>query len=108
MTPGWNLTITSTQLTAGAHMLASTASRVTGVTSSCAASCTINPTNAITYPLTVPAAATAPTPVKLFNAKANTGQGTFTVTPSIAVTVSQNSFSGSYTSTITLGIVSGP
>lgn len=109
--PGWNLTITSTQLkTSGTptHTLSTTASTITGVTRSCASGTCVNPTNSITYPVAVPAGTTAPTAVKFFNAAARTGQGTFTVTPTVAVTVPQNSFSGTYTSTLTLAIVSGP
>src|SRR5436305_6069048 len=105
---GWKLTITSTQLTAGTHALSTTASKVTSVTSSCSTTCTVNPTNSVTYPVTVPAGAGPPTAVKFFNAAANTGQGTFAVTPTIKVTVPQDSFAGSYTSTLTLAIVSGP
>lgn len=111
LSPGWNLTITSTQFkTSGtpARTLSTTASKVTGVTSSCASGTCVNPTNSITYPVAVPAGATPPTAVKFFNAAARTGQGTFTITPTIAVTVPQNSFSGSYSSTLTLAIVSGP
>jgi hypothetical protein len=67
-----------------------------------------NPTNAITYPLTVPAGATAPTAVKLFNAALNTGLGRFTITPSINVTIPGNSFAGAYASTLTIAAVSGP
>lgn len=56
------------------------------------------------YPLTVPAATTAPTAVKFFNAAANTGIGTFTITPTIRVTLPANT----YTSTLTTTLVSGP
>jgi hypothetical protein len=58
--------------------------------------------------LTVPAAATAPTAVKLFNAAASTGLGRFTITPSINVTIPGNSYAGSYSSTLTIAAVSGP
>lgn len=74
---GWNLTITSTTFTTGggsAHLLATDASTITSVASSCVTpgsgtiTCT-NPSNAISYPLALPAAATAPAPVKFFNAR---------------------------------------
>jgi hypothetical protein len=107
---GWNATITSTTFTdASSHTLATSASSVSGVTSSCLAggSCTA-PTNAITYPLTVPAGATAPAAVKVFNAAANTGMGRFTVTPTIGVAVPGNAYAGTYTSTVTVAVVSGP
>ena len=108
---GWNLTITSTQFTTGGgtpHTLAANASTITGVpTPACVPTCT-NPTNAVTYPVSVPAAATAPTAVKFFNAAANTGLGSFTVTPTVGVFVPATSFAGSYSSTLTVSIVSGP
>lgn len=109
---GWNLTITSTQFTTGGgspHTLSTTASSITGVTQTCVggATCT-NATNSISYPVTVPAAASAPTSVKFFNASANTGMGKFTITPTVAVTLPANAYAGTYNSTITLAIVSGP
>jgi WxL domain surface cell wall-binding len=108
---GWNLTITSTQFTTGGgtpHTLAANASTITGVTSACATGTCTNPTNAVTYPVGVPAAATAPTAVKFFNAAANTGLGSFTVTPAVGVFVPASTFAGSYSSTLTVSIVSGP
>lgn len=108
---GWNLTITSTQFTTGGatpHTLAANASTITGVTSVCASGTCTNPTNAVAYPVGVPAGATPPTAVKLLNAAANTGLGSFTVTPTVGVFVPAASFAGSYSSTLTVSIVSGP
>lgn len=107
---GWNLTITSTTFTTGApvHTLSTTASSLTGVTSACAQGTCTNPTNAITYPVGVPAGATAPVAVKFFNSAANTGMGDFNVTPTIGVTIPANAFAGTYTSTVTTAIVSAP
>lgn len=106
---GWNLTITSTQFNTGTHTLATNASGVTSVTSSCANGgvCT-NPTNSVTYPVSVPAGSSPPAPIKFYNAVSATGVGTFTVTPTITVSVPQNSYVGSYVSTLTIAIVSGP
>ena len=67
-----------------------------------------SPTNAITYALAVPAGAGPPTAVKLFNAAAATGMGGFAITPTMQVAVPANTLAGSYTSTVTLAIVSGP
>jgi hypothetical protein len=105
---GWNETITSTQFTTGTQTLATNASSLTGVTSSCASGTCTNPTNSVTYPVAVPAAATPPTAVKFFNAAATTGMGKFTTTPTVGVFVPQSSFAGTYSSTITLAVVSGP
>ena len=106
---GWNLTITSTRFeTAGGKFFANTASQVTGVTSACAGGTCTNPTNSVTYPLTLPADTTAPTAVKLFNAAAATGLGDFTVTPTVGVSIPANAYAGTYTSTITLAVASAP
>jgi hypothetical protein len=109
---GWDLTITSTQFTTGGgtpHTLATTASTVTAATAACLAgsSCT-SPTSSITYSLNVPAGSTPPTPVKLFNAATSSGLGHNTVTPTITVAVPANTYAGSYASTLTLAVASGP
>jgi hypothetical protein len=109
---GWNVTITSTQLSTGGatpRTLATTASNVQSVASACAggASC-VNPINSVTYPFGVPAGSTAPAAVKMANAAAGTGSGIFTITPTIGVAVPANSYAGSYTSTVTIALVSGP
>jgi hypothetical protein len=105
---GWNLTVTSTTFTTGTQSLSTTASSLTGVTSACSTGTCTNPSNAQTYPITVPAAVSAPTAVKFFNTTTNNGMGKFTITPTVGVTIPQNAFAGTYTSTVTLSIVSGP
>jgi hypothetical protein len=106
---GWNLTITSTQFkTPASNTLPTTASTITGVNVTCPGGGCTNPTNSITPPIAVPAAAIAPTAVKFYNAANHTGTGTFTVTPTVQVAVAANSFAGTYASTITLAIVAGP
>jgi WxL domain surface cell wall-binding len=110
-TAGWNLTITSTQLTTTApvHTLSTSASKVTGVAvGSCTGGACVAPVNSIAFPVTVPAGSTPPTAVKLYNAKAATGEGVYAITPTIQVSVPGNSFSGSYASTLTFSVVSGP
>ena len=107
---GWNLTLTSTTFTNGASQTLSTsASTIASVAMACqgGGSCT-NATNSITYPLTIPAAATAPAAVKIFNSAATTGMGRFTITPTINVAIPGNSYAGTYTSTLTVAAVSGP
>jgi len=107
---GWNLTLTSTTFNDGAgHTLSTSASSVASVAMSCnsGGTCT-NATNSITYPVTVPAGTTAPAAVKIFNSAANTGMGRFTITPTINVAIPGNSYSGSYSSTLTVAAVSGP
>lgn len=108
---GWNETITSTQFTTGGgtpNTLAANASSLTGVAVTNGTGSNTAPTNSVSYPVGVPSAATAPAAVKFFNASANTGMGRFTLTPTVGVFVPQNSFAGTYTSTLTIAIVSGP
>ena len=112
---GWNLTITSTAFTtggSGAHVLANNASTITSVASACVtetSTCT-NPSNAVTYPLTLPAGASAPTAAKFFNADADTGLGKFTITPTISIAIPANTYASQsgYSSTLTVAVVSGP
>ncbi len=108
---GWNLTITSTQFKdATTHTFPTTASTITGVTTGCGtnSTCTL-PTNSISNTnLAVPAATVAPTAVKYLNAANATGLGTTNVNATVSVAVPANVFAGTYTSTVTVSIVSGP
>ena len=107
---GWNITSTSTTFNTGSHTLSTAATTVpTSPTVACDASvtCTTATPN-VSYPYSLPAAATAPTATKLYNATANTGMGNQTVTPSWSLAVPGNAYAGSYTSTWTLSLVSGP
>jgi hypothetical protein len=106
---GWNLTITSTTLTTGTHSLSTSASKVTGATATCAnGGICVAPTNTTSYPVSVPAASTAPAAVKFASVSASTGEGAFSMPAALQVSVPQNSFAGSYTSTVTVAVVSGP
>jgi hypothetical protein len=106
---GWNLTITSTQFSTGTRTLTTNASTVTAVSSACPnGGICINTTNSLTYPVNVPAGSSPPTANKFYNAASATGVGTFTITPTITVSLPQNSYAGSYTSTLTIALVSGP
>ena len=109
---GWNVTATSTTFTTGGpvHTLSTSATTVTSAPADAcdaSATCTLA-TNSVTYPYTLPAAAVAPTATKLYNAAANTGMGNQTVTPTWKLAVPANTFAGTYTSTWTLSLVSGP
>jgi hypothetical protein len=110
---GWNLTATSTTFTTGGgtpHLLSTSATTLTGApTDVCDASATCTlATNSVTYPYTLPAGATAPTATKMFNSAANTGLGNQTITPTWRLSVPANTFAGTYTSTWTISLVSGP
>jgi hypothetical protein len=107
---GWNATATSTTFTTGTHTLATGATTVTsapGVACDSGAACTVA-TNSVSYPYTLPAAGTAPTATKLFSAALNTGLGNQTVSPTWKLAVPASTFAGTYNSTWTLSLVSGP
>jgi hypothetical protein len=106
---GWNVSATSTTFTSGAgKTLPTTATTVTGASSVAAAgNCTV-PVNSVAYPLTLPAAATAPAAVKLFDAGVASGTGPVSVNLNTSLAVPASASSGSYSSTWTFTIASGP
>lgn len=111
---GWSITATSTTFTAAGHNLSNTATTIQGApTTACDASssCTLA-SNSITYPYVLPAAGTAPTATKMFNAAVNTGMGNQTVTPTWSLSVPSTTWAGGaanpYTATWTFTLVSGP
>jgi hypothetical protein len=110
---GWNITATSTTFstTGGTvHTLGTSATTVQGTpTVGCDSNVTCTPaTNAITFPFILPAAATAPTAQKLYNAAANTGMGNQTVTASFRLALPANTYAGTYSSTWTYSLASAP
>ena len=106
---GWNITGTSTTLTnASSQTLPTTATQVTAASKATLGSTCSIPTSSITYPLTLPAGSSPPTAVKLYNAAASTGTGPSTVTLTFQLAVLANSYKGTYASTWTFAIVSGP
>jgi hypothetical protein len=107
---GWQLQVTSTTLTTGTRNMSTTATTITGMSAlACdnAGPCTL-PTNSLTYPVTVPAAASAPTAIKFANAAIGSGTGRADWSATFSVAVPQNAFAGTYNSTLTLSVVSGP
>ena len=100
-TAGWNIAASATTLTSGSNTLP--ALQVTNGSSACAASCTTNPGNLITFPVTL-----GGTAAKIYDASANTGQGTFTVTSTFQVSYPANALPGTYTATVTLTGSTGP
>ena len=108
---GWNLTVTSTQFNDGAgHTFPTSASTITSVTSGCGtnSTCTLPTNNVTNTNLALPAGPTAPTAVKYVNAANQTGMGTANVNANVSVAVPANAFAGTYSSTVTVSIASGP
>jgi hypothetical protein len=122
---GWHVTLSATQFTNGTHVFPNTGTFVTngsvtsvtstsGPSATCTGTCTL-PTNTTTYPVGITTAATAPTPVTIFDTAAATGLGQMVIGGSAAanpvgwwVNVPASASAGSYTSTITVQIISGP
>jgi hypothetical protein len=110
---GWNLTATSTTFAAGGHTLPTTATTITSTpTVACdagATGCTTaTTTGLVSYPYSLPAAGTAPTATRMFNAAAASGMGNQTVTPTWNLAVPPSTYAGTYTSTWTVSLISAP
>jgi hypothetical protein len=73
----------------------------------CDTTCT-TATNSVGFPYTLPANGTAPTATKLFNAASTTGVGNQTILPTFTVAIPAATFAGTYSSTWTLTLASGP
>jgi hypothetical protein len=109
---GWNITATSTLFKSGTNSLpagATTISSSPGApTCDTGATCTVGGATTVAFPYSLPAAATAPTATKMVNAPAGTGMGDQTISPTWTLAIPANAYAGSYTSTWTLSLVSGP
>lgn len=105
---GWNVTATSTTFASGTRTLPTTAAQITAASvSSGSGTCSL-PVNQINYPVTVPAAASAPAAVKVFDAATGSGAGPVTVVLTANLDVPGNARVGTYASTWTLTLASGP
>jgi hypothetical protein len=122
---GWHVTTSATTFTNGAHTLPNTGTFVTNgslalvtstsaPTATCSGTCTL-PTNTTSYPVAITTATTTPTPVTIYDTQASTGLGQIIIGGSSQahpvgwwVNVPASASYGSYTSTITMQITSGP
>ena len=121
---GWHITVSATTFTSGTKSLPNPAAvDFTGSTSSiastapsatCVGSCTL-PTDTTTYPVAITTATSSPPTYTIYDTSASTGEGVMTIGGSTAtnpigwwINVPASVFSGSYTSTVTLAVVSGP
>jgi hypothetical protein len=108
--PGWHLSLTSTTFTSGVpvHTLPITSATLTGISEAAGTgNCTLA-ANSVGYPITVPAATSAPAAAKIYNAAAGTGAGPINLTLSLSLAVLAKALSGPYTSTWTFTAASGP
>jgi len=123
---GWNVTVSATTFTNGTVSLPlagtfstngsiTSAVLTTAPTGACTsgATCTV-PTNTQVYPVAITCAATTPTAYKVYDTSAATGLGSITVgLPGAApvgwwVAVPANAVPATYTSTVTLEVLSAP
>ena len=95
---GWNETASATIPTSGANVLP--ALILTAVSATGGAP---NPTNSVTYPITI-----LTTPLKVFNAALTTGKGTMAVTHTFTMTYPSNVLPATYSSVITFTAALGP
>lgn len=105
---GWNLTIGASQFSDGAgHTLPASAQTISSVTSGCrtGSTCTV-PTNSVSN--TNLAMPTSPSTAKFLNAATATGLGRIDVNVNMSVSVPANTIAASYSSTLTVAVVSGP
>lgn len=124
---GWHVTTSATTFTNGTHTLpnsgtflttgsVTSSTATTAPTPSCSGTTTcVLPTNSTTYPVALTTAATTPTAVTIYDTAAATGLGNVVVGGSTAanpvgwwVNVPSNAYAGSYTSTVTMAVVSAP
>lgn len=107
---GWHVTITSTSFANGSHTL--DAPLCTGVALNSTTPHDGNGT--YTDPAltslsgAIPAGASAPTAASLTSAAATSGMGKFNLDATFTISLPSNAYSGTYSSTITLAVVTGP
>jgi alpha-tubulin suppressor-like RCC1 family protein len=122
---GWHITVSATTFTTGPKSLpnagavnftGSVSSSLAGAapTATCVGSCTL-PTDTTTYPVVMATAVSSPTVYTVYDTSVSTGEGVMTIGGSAAtdpigwwVQVPASVYVGSYTSTVTLEVVSGP
>jgi WxL domain surface cell wall-binding len=121
---GWDVTVSATTFSSGSHTLPDTSrlefngstSSLTGAAPSaaCVGSCVL-PVDTTTYPVAIDTAASSPDAFTIYDASAGTGTGVVALGGSSAthpigwwIQVPASAYAGSYTSTLTLTLVSGP
>lgn len=106
---GWNLTATSTRFTSGGNSLSNTATTITGVSVTAGGTnCGMPVASGTTFPMTLPAGAVAPAATKIYSASAGSGLGIANLDYAFALSLPANTKIGTYTSTWTFTLASGP
>ena len=102
---GWNLQISGTPLSDGVNGHPALSQAVVGFAFLCEKGSSCTPPIDVPVPFPV---AISNTPAKFFPAAPNTGMGVIHFGAGIAAFIPGSAFAGTYTSTLTLAIVSGP
>jgi hypothetical protein len=122
---GWHVTTSATTFTTGTAALpnsatfsttgsSTSASSANAPTAACSSGATcLLPTNTTTYPVAITTAATTPTASTIYDTSALTGLGSITIGVGANpvgwwLAVPANAIAGTYTSTVTMQIISGP
>ncbi len=100
---GWRMTATASQFTTAGGTLPATAATITGVSAAAGVGQCAAPTNSVAYPVTLSGVAAS-----VFNAAGSTGQGPSTLTVATRLDYPASTRIGTYTSTWTFSLVSGP
>jgi hypothetical protein len=122
---GWHITVAATTFTTGATSLPNagtfsltgslaSATATTAPSAACASAC-VPPVTTGSYPVAITTAATAPVPTTVYDVTAGSGLGAITVGGFGAASpvgwwlgIPANALAGSYSSTVTVAVVSGP
>ena len=122
---GWHVTASATTFTSGANTLANVGTfavtgsltsmtATTAPTATCVTTCTL-PGNTTVYPVAITTAPSSPVASVIWHAPVSTGLGAVTLGGSAAahplgwwVNIPITTLVGTYTSTVTLSVVSGP
>ncbi|MEO6892007.1 MAG: WxL domain-containing protein [Ktedonobacteraceae bacterium] len=109
---GWSISVTSTAFTTivdgTPHTLPTNASSSQDPPTVVATGTSTLPTPNVGFPVAIPAALTPPPAVTLYNARTDSGMGSFSITTTITLVIPANAYAGTYTSVLTLSIASGP
>jgi len=122
---GWHVTVSATTFTNGTATLAnsgtfstngstSSETATTAPTAACSSGATcVLPTDVTTYPANITTAASSPTAVDTYDTSASTGMGSITIGVGASpvgwwLNIPAKALAGTYTSAVTVEIISGP
>jgi hypothetical protein len=116
---GWHITVSASTFTAGARTLPNSGTFVltgsltspaatTGPAAACVSSCT-PPVSTASYPVAITTAASSPPAATVYDTGAASGLGPVAISPvGWWVNILASALAGSYTSTVTVNLISGP